>query len=361
LPTPSPSAALTLSKEAAYLSGDTVAVTVTDSDRNTDASVEDALATAIRVFGVSYYSGDDLLLDLHEDGVNSGTFLATIRTGTETAGGAGLSAKSNIGTIKTVHNGTATVMYTDTTPDAATIAKTLAFCHFDATLEFDAESYTIGDYAVILHGDAEENKDCEEVEVLLDHAIAETSSLNRVKVRLVETGVDTGSFRGSIQISADASLDYERIQSSPGETLTVSCTDAVNTSGYPREVTAVCRVVGAATPTPTPSPEVTPTPVPECMTKLMTLSHRKLELRVNRKRNVTVTLRGDNGCAVEGEEVMVWMNNGGSKCVSISPAGAVTNAEGNASFIVKGRKKGKGKIMFGAGDVKRRLEVKVVE
>lgn len=231
-----------------------------DGDRNTNAASQDVLATALKVFGDNYYSGNDLLLDLNEDGVNSGTFLATMKTGTVTTGGAGLSARANTGTIKTMHDGTATVVYTDTIPNASTITKTLTFCNFDATLEFDAELYTIGSYAVILHGDAEENKDSKEAETLLDHAFIETSSFNRMKVSLVETGVDTGSFRGSIQVSAESSMDYERIQASPGGTLTVSCTDAANTSGNPRQVKAVSRVADAATPTPALSPGATPSP-----------------------------------------------------------------------------------------------------
>lgn len=92
----------------------------------------------------------------------------------------------------------------------------------------------------------------------------------------------------------------------------------------------------------------------------MTLSHKKLELRVNRKRNITVTLTGDDGCAVEGEDIVVGMNNGGRKCVSVSPASAVTDADGKAVFTIKARKQGKGKITFEAGNMKKRLEVKVV-
>lgn len=70
----------------AYLFGDTVVVTVTDLGRNADSASEEVLTTAIKVFGVNYYSGKDLLLDLNEDGADSGTFLATIRTGTATTG-----------------------------------------------------------------------------------------------------------------------------------------------------------------------------------------------------------------------------------------------------------------------------------
>ena len=159
-------------------------------------------------------------MDMKENAVNSGTFLATIKTGTVTTGGASVSSRahlsssyfhiktetatsggasssvrSNIGTIKTVQGGTATVIYTDTTPNASTITKTLSFSSSDATMKFDAESYTVGSYAVLMHVDAEENSDNTKEDTLLNHAVIETSSINRAWLRLVETGADTGTSR----------------------------------------------------------------------------------------------------------------------------------------------------------------------
>src|SRR3990167_251468 len=138
--TPTQPAALRLSKEAAYLSGDTVVVTVVDADRDSDAALADTLTTALKVTALNYYAGGDLTLDLKENAVNSGTFLATIKTGTITSGGASVSSRanlsspyfhiktetatsggasssvrSNIGTVKATQGGTATVIYTDTT------------------------------------------------------------------------------------------------------------------------------------------------------------------------------------------------------------------------------------------------------
>ena len=101
----------------------------------------------------------------------------------------------------------------------------------------------MGSYAVVTHVDAEENGDATQVDTLLNHAAIETSSVNRAWMKLVETGIDTGTFKGSILVSSEATLDYERIQSSGGDTLTAGCTDEINTSGAPRQVTAVSRVV----------------------------------------------------------------------------------------------------------------------
>ena len=260
--TPGVSGELYLNKAVAYLSGDTVAVTVVDADRDANAASEDTLTTAIKVTALNYFAGGDLILDLKENAVNSGTFLATIKTGTTTTGGASSSTRSNIGTIKTVQGGTATVIYTDTAPDASTITKTLSFSSSDATLAFGAESYAVGSYAVVTLVDAEENGDATLVDTLLNHAAIETSSVNRAWMKLVETGIDTGTFKGSILVSSEATLDYERIQSSGGDTLTAGCTDEINTSGAPRQVTAVSRVVSAAA---TPSPSITPAPTPTVM------------------------------------------------------------------------------------------------
>jgi hypothetical protein len=77
--TPSVAAELRLSKYTAYLSGDTIVATVIDADRNTGATSEDTLTTAIKVENTSDLS-KNLFLDLKENGLNSGTFLATIKT-----------------------------------------------------------------------------------------------------------------------------------------------------------------------------------------------------------------------------------------------------------------------------------------
>lgn len=368
--TPSQPGSLWLSKEVAYLSGDTVAVTVVDTDRDTNSASEDTLTTAIKVAAVDYYTGNDLLLDLKETDVNSGTFLATIRTGTTTTGGAGLSTRSNIGTIKTTQGGTATVMYTDAIPNASTITKTLSFSSFDATLEFDAESHTVGSYAVIIHGDAEENEDSTKVETLLDHAFIETSPFNRTKVKFVETGVDTGTFKGSIQVSTSPSLGYARIQASAGEILTAWCEDGINTTGAPRVVSDRSWVAGSDTPIPTLTPAVTPQPVPtpettptpaECVAEKITLSSTRLKFKINQITEITVTVNGNNDCPVEGEMVETKITTG-RKYVSVLPMSQETDNNGQAAFTITARKKpGNARVTFMLGGLRRSVTVQVAK
>ena len=94
--TPTRPADMSLSKAVAYLSGDTVAVMVVDADRDVNPTSEDTLTTALKVTALGYYAGGDLILDLKENAVNSGTFLATIKTGTATSGGASVSSRGTV-------------------------------------------------------------------------------------------------------------------------------------------------------------------------------------------------------------------------------------------------------------------------
>ena len=355
-------AALDLSKHVAYLNGDTIVARVVDADRDTNASTADILTTALKAAGTTYFSGD-LLLDIKEDGVNSGTFLATIKTGTTTSGGASASTRSNIGTIKTVQGGTATVIYTDTAPNASTITKTLSFSSSDAILAFDVESYTVGSYAVVTHVDAEENSDNTLKDTLLNHVVIETSSINRAWMKLVETGADTGTFKGYILVSSDATLDTDRIQASNGDTLTAGCTDEINTSGAPRQVTAVSRVVSSEpTPTATPTITITPTPIP-CEPEAISVSPPKsLTLKRNASGNVTVTVTGEEDCASEGATVTATTNNAGAKRISISPASDSTDENGQATFTITAKNKtGSARVAFKVGDAKMSMTVKIRE
>ena len=342
-PTPSPtsagiSAELHLSKEVAYLSGDTVVVTVVDADRDTNTTSEDTLTTALKVTALNYFAGGDLTLDMKENAVNSGTFLATIKTGTTTSGDASASTRVNIGTIKTVQGGTATVTYTDTAPNASTITKTLSFSSSDATLKFDAESYAVGSYAAVTHIEAEENKDATKVDILLNHAVIETSSLNRAWMKLAETGADTGMFKGSILVSNDATLDNERIQASNGDTLAAGCTDEINTSGAPRWITAVSRVVSAGK---------------------MTLFPDKLQLSPNTSSEVTVTVTGTNGSSANGKQVTAKVMKGRNS-VTVSPASQELDEDGQAVFTIKAKDKTwRARVTFRVDELWKSMSVRV--
>jgi hypothetical protein len=361
---------------------------VVDADRNTSLISADILTTAIKVIESGSVVVPDLLLDLNEDGVNSGTFLATIKTGTVTTGGASVSSganlsshyfhreteraisggvsssiRSNIGTIKAVQGGTATVIYTDTTPYAFSLMKTLTFSSFNATLSFDAGTYFVESYAEITLADAERNTNHTTAEPLLNDVSIEASSINNTKVKMVETGADTGTFMGSIQIVASGgTLEFERIQASAGDTLKITYADEINTNGFPMIVTDTAMVATTVTPTPlhTPTaiPTVTPTPV-VCNAELITVFPRKLKLKREESDDVLVTLTGEGDCLVEGETIKAKITNG-KKRISVSPTSVITNADGQAEFTITALEKtGNAKVKFKGADVKTIVEVKV--
>lgn len=388
--TPTPANSLYLSKETAYLEGDMIVATVVDADRNTSLISADILTTALNVIGSNIINSAGLLLDLNENGINSGTFLATIKTGTVTTGGASVSRRanvsspyfhretematssgvsssirSNIGTIKAVQGGIATVIYTDTTPYAFSLMKTLTFSSFNATLSFDAGTYFVESYTGITLADAERNTNHTTAETLLNDVSIETSSSNNTKVRMVETGADTGTFMGSIQIvTRGGTLEFERIQASEGDTLKITYADEVNTTGFLRIVMDTAMVATTVTPTPltTPTaiPTVTSTPV-VCSAELITVFPGKLELEKEESDVVTVTLTGEDDCRVEGAPVKVKITQGRGR-ISVSPAHAITDAEGLSQFAVTALKKiGKAKVKFISGKAKSVVKVKVVK
>ncbi len=234
---------LSLSKETAYLTGDTVVATVIDEDRNTTNNTADTLTTALKVAGANYDAtgtDGDLTMDLVENGVNTGTFLATITTGGTTSGG-GVGA--DFGTIKSQQGGVVNVVYTDTNPSSSSTTKQLAFSSFDATLEFSADTVGLGAYALLTLADAERNANAATTESLLSDVFIQTSSANSTKVRMVESGEDTGVFAGSIKVAASGgTTEFSQIQAAEGDTLTATYSDAVNTTGSVRSVTDTAAV-----------------------------------------------------------------------------------------------------------------------
>ena len=249
---------LSLSKNTAYLSGDTIVATVVDEDRDTTAG-QDTLTTALKVVGANYDASGtsgDLTMDLVEDGVSSGTFLATFTTGTVTTGGG---AGVNSGTIETGQGLTANVIYTDTSPSSSSATRQLTFSAFDATMTFGADSYGLGAYALVTLADAERNTLISTAESLLSDVFIQTSSINSTKVRMVESGVDTGTFVGTIQVvSSGETTEFSKITAVEGDTLTVTYIDTLNTTGSNRSVTDTASVTEAI-PTPSPTATVTPT------------------------------------------------------------------------------------------------------
>ncbi len=215
----------------------------------------------------------------------------------------------------------------------------------------------MGSYAVVTHVDAEENSDNTQEDTILDHVI-ETSSINWTWLKLVETGADTGTFKGSIQVAASGgTLEYERIQATAGDTLKVTCVDEVNTTGSARVLTVTASVVESVVPTPTLTPS--PTPV-VCEAVKMELSPKTLKLKIQKSRYVRVILTGENNCPVEGEVVSTAVSTAGKELIKISLTEEDTNSQGEATFKIKAlNKTGFARVKFKAGNLSKTLKVRV--
>jgi len=185
---------------------------------------------------------------------------------------------------------------------------------------------------------------------------------------MIETGADTGTFVGSIQVAAGGgTLELERIQAAAGDTLVIRYIDEINTTGSLRAVTDTASVVTTVTPTPTPtvvptlspSPSASPTPS-VCEATSIAVSPRKLTLKRKQSKEVSVTLTGENDCPVEGETVTATVRKGDKKRVSVTSS-AVTDADGVATFTITGKKTtdDNAKITFKAGSLKKTITVKV--
>jgi hypothetical protein len=187
---------------------------------------------------------------------------------------------------------------------------------------------------------------------------------------MVETGADTGTFMGSIQVATSGgTLEFERIQTTEGDTLRITHIDEINTTGFPRIVTDTASVVTTITPTPTPAivPTLFPSPTPSvsptpslCEAGSITVSPPNLTLKRNKSGDVTVTVTGLDDCAVEGETVTATINPSGKKRISVLPTIASTDENGHATFTITARKKtGSARVTFRVDELKKSMTVKV--
>lgn len=98
----------------------------------------------------------------------------------------------------------------------------------------------------------------------------------------------------------------------------------------------------------------------ECETEKIGVSKSSLKLRGNESSEVIITITGKSDCPVEGEMINVTVNSSSKRCVSVTPANATTNDNGEATFMIIARDKtGRGIIKFLVGDLKKFITVKV--
>ena len=98
----------------------------------------------------------------------------------------------------------------------------------------------------------------------------------------------------------------------------------------------------------------------ECEAEKIGVSKSSLKLRGNESSEVIITITGKSDCPVEGEMINVTVNSSSKRCVSVTPANATTNDNGEATFMIIARDKtGRGIIKFLVGDLKKFITVKV--
>lgn len=97
----------------------------------------------------------------------------------------------------------------------------------------------------------------------------------------------------------------------------------------------------------------------ECEAKTISVSSGKLAIKVDKSKDVTVTVKGEDGCLVEGATVNVKIDKSGRKKVSVSEESVNTNENGEAKFTFTGIKKGKAKVTFSVDSLEKKIAVKV--
>ena len=132
------------------------------------------------------------------------------------------------------------------------------------------------------------------------------------------------------------------------------------------DASTITEATGSTTPTPgvTPTPQATPTasatPTPECAVKSMSVSRKKLSLKMGKCGNVIVTLKPDGNCSTEEKTVTIKLSTAGKKRVSISPESGQTNSEGKVGFSITAlNKPGNAKVTFVHEMIKEFVIVKI--
>ena len=118
--------------------------------------------------------------------------------------------------------------------------------------------------------------------------------------------------------------------------------------------------ISTPTPEPSPTPSPSPTPTPVCEAELIEVYPNLMTLKVKKVAKLNVTVKGADGCPVEGQLVKATVNAAGKKRLSVQRSNT-TNENGEAAFtIVTKNKVGMARIRFLTGDISSESSVKVV-
>ena len=97
-----------------------------------------------------------------------------------------------------------------------------------------------------------------------------------------------------------------------------------------------------------------------CKATSIIAAPKKLSLNKNGNGDVTITVKGDGGCLVEGATVTATISGRGNKTIDVSPASQTTNASGQAVFAINAKnKKGTAVLKFKTSGLNKIATVRV--
>ncbi len=100
--------------------------------------------------------------------------------------------------------------------------------------------------------------------------------------------------------------------------------------------------------------------VSSCKAKSITAAPKKLSLSKNGNGDVTVTVKGNDKCLVEGAMVTATISGNGNQIIGVSPGSQTTNASGQAVFAIDAKdKKGTAVIRFRVSGMSKSTTVNV--
>ncbi|MBW7942550.1 MAG: hypothetical protein H3C64_09190, partial [Candidatus Kuenenia stuttgartiensis] len=104
---------------------------------------------------------------------------------------------------------------------------------------------------------------------------------------------------------------------------------------------------------------VTPTPLPqECTISAIEAEPKKLVLKKGEEGEVLITITCETNGNTEGFEIKANIKKG-KKIAKIANKTAVTDVDGQASFVITAKKKGKAVVVFSVNNIAEKIRVKI--
>jgi large repetitive protein len=247
-------ATATLAATASIVPGDTVTLTLTDADLDTDTGA----AETLQLTTTNSVTGESETLTYTETGVNTGVFVATVSTIFGAVAGTDDDGTFNVQAGDTLDTAYADAL-TATGATATASASTTVTGGATATLVATA-SIAPGDPVTLTLTDADLDTDtgvAETVQLTTTNSATGESEL----LTYTETGVDTGVFVATVATTFGASAgadDDGTFNAQAGDTLDTTYADALTDTGGTATATASTTVAGGATATLVATASITP-------------------------------------------------------------------------------------------------------